>query len=175
MFHHYWSQTNDLSEEVPQNTLLDPGTAMSFEDVGYSQGTRATRCSAHGTSRCAAFICMINSAIRKWDEQKTVKEAHSYSRQLCGFSVSPPLPSLWFLNLWVTPYRPTSCFLMNNLWVSIITVNSLCQLMTVACGHIWFPSMFISLWYNHTYLLLHVSATSDLWFTVNNWMLCLVA
>lgn len=77
-------------------------------------------------------------SLSKWDEQKTVKEAHSYSRQLRGFSVSSPLPSLWFLNLWVTPYRPTSCFLMNHLWVSIITVSSLFQLMTVAHGHAYY-------------------------------------
>lgn len=66
MFHHYWSQTNDLSEEVPQNTLLDPDTAMSVEDVDYSQDTRTTGCSEHGTSRCAVFICMINSTISQY-------------------------------------------------------------------------------------------------------------
>lgn len=140
-----------------------------------TRGTRATGCSEHGTSRCAAFICMINSAISQY-LGKEIRWTEDWKRLILIPDNYVAFPSfllcpLWFFKLWVTPYRPTSCFLMNNLWLSIITVSSLCQLITVACGHIWFPPMFISLWYNHTYLLLHVSATSDLWFTVNNWML----
>lgn len=78
------------------------------------------------------------------DEQRTVKEAPSYSRQLSGFPPSLLLCHgltlyLWSLSLWVPPYRPTYhmfflVFLYENIWIFTITVTSLCQVTTLALG-----------------------------------------
>lgn len=126
---HYWTQT----QQWQSRRRYSHGP----RGVGWVQGTANTRPRAALLSFAWLTVQSVSIWVREWgahclDEQKSVKEAHSHSRQLAGFSClfSFAMVSLflWFLSLCVTPYRPTSRSLLNNLWISIISD----QLMTVA-------------------------------------------
>lgn len=142
---HNWTQTRQWQPRTS-------ATHVALEDRRDSRGTANMRPGAVWLSFAWLTAQSVSILIGKWgfhcaDEQRTEGGSFLFQTIKWLFPVSSPFAmvslslSLWFMSLWVTPCRPAYrlwvffvfvCFSMNNLWIFIITLTSLCPVEVTA-------------------------------------------